>query len=215
MRKRRVLAGFFGILAAAGAAMTIVLALSAPGKQTAMLMEDPGIAACVRNFLNDLCQRNLEGASHELLGEPTISVAEDQTGVEKILWDRYWDGLEGTLVGDPYAQGSCLAVKVRVTYPDMEAVVRRMGTLTKELLEQNVSEAQNILDIYDAEGGYRQEILDEVLLRAAQMATEQVTEVREKDVILKLVYDEKVWKIVPGKELRGLLSGSMNGGQGE
>jgi len=71
------------------------------------------------------------------------------------------------------------------------------------------------LDIYDAEGGYRQEILDEVMLRAAQMATEQVTEVREKDVILKLVYDGKVWKIVPGKELRGLLSGSMNGGQGE
>ena len=68
MRKRRILAAFFGILAAAGAAVTLMLALTARGRQTMMLKEDPRVMTCAQNFLDKLCDMDLEGASAELLG---------------------------------------------------------------------------------------------------------------------------------------------------
>ena len=215
MKKRRILAAFFGILAAAGAAVTLMLALTARGRQTMMLKEDPRVMTCAQNFLDKLCGMDLEGASAELLGAPELNMVSDQDGVKKILWDRYWGGLEVTLEGKPYAQGSFLTVNARITYPDMDAVIRQMGELTQTRLRQRVDEAENVSEVYDTDGGYRQEILDEVLVQAARTAAEQTTAVCEKSIVLKLAYDGEDWKIVPGKDLRSLLSGDLDGGQGE
>lgn len=214
MKKRRILAAFSGILAAAGAAATLMLALTAPGRQTVMLKEDPRIMTCAQSFLDKLCGTDMEGASAELLGAPELNMASDQDGVEKILWERYWNGLEGTLEGEPYAQGSFLTVNARITYPDMDAVIRQMGELTQTCLRQRVDEAENVSEVYNTDGGYRQEILDEVLVQAARTAAEQTTAVCEKSIALKLAYDGEDWKIIPGKELRSLLSGDLDGGQG-
>lgn len=214
MKKRRILAAFFGILAAAGAAVTLMLALTARGRQTMMLKEDPRVMACAQNFLDKLCDMDLEGASAELLGAPELNMVSDQDGVKKILWDRYWGGLEAILEGKPYAQGSFLTVNARITYPDMDAVIRQMGELTQTRLRQRVDEAENVSEVYNTDGGYRQEVLDEVLVQAARTAAEQTTAVCEKSIALKLAYDGEDWKIIPGKELRSLLSGDLDGGQG-
>lgn len=214
MKKRRILAAFFGILAAAGAAVTLMLALTARGRQTMMLKEDPRVMTCAQNFLDKLCGMDLEGASAELLGAPELNMVSDQDGVKKILWDRYWGELEATLEGKPYAQGSFLTVNARITYPDMDAVIRQMGELTQTRLRQRVDEAENVSEVYNTDGGYRQEILDEVLVQAARTAAEQTTVVCEKSIALKLAYDGEDWKIIPGKELRSLLSGDLDGGQG-
>lgn len=170
---------------------------------------------CAQNFLDKLCGMDLEGASAELLGAPELNMVSDQDGVKKILWDRYWGGLEATLEGKPYAQGSFLTVNARITYPDMDAVIRQMGELTQTRLRQRVDEAENVSEVYNTDGGYRQEILDEVLIQAARTAAEQTTAVCEKSIVLKLAYDGEDWKIVPGKDLRSLLSGDLDGGQGE
>ena len=150
MKKRRILAAFFGILAAAGAAVTLMLALTARGRQTMMLKEDPRIMTCAQNFLDKLCGMDLEGASAELLGAPELNMVSDQDGVKKILWDRYWGGLEATLEGKPYAQGSFLTVNARITYPDMDAVIRQMGELTQTRLRQRVDEAENVSEVYNS-----------------------------------------------------------------
>jgi len=215
MKKRRILAALFGILATAGALVTLMLALTVQGRQTVVLKEDSRIMTCAQSFLDKLCSMDLEGASAELLGAPELNMASDQTGVEKILWDRYWNGLEGTLEGEPYAQGSNLTVNARIAYPDMDAVIRQMGEMTQTLLRQRVDEAENVSEVYNMDGSYRQEILDEVLIQAARTAAEQTTAVCEKNITLKLAYDGESWKIVPGKELRSLLSGDLDGGQGQ
>ena len=169
---------------------------------------------CAQNFLDKLCGMDLEGASAELLGAPELNMVSDQDGAKKILWDRYWGGLEATLEGKPYAQGSFLTVNARITYPDMDAVIRQMGELTQTRLRQRVDQAENVSEVYNTDGGYRQEILDEVLAQAARTAAEQTTAVCEKSIALKLAYDGEDWKIIPGKELRSLLSGDLDGGQG-
>lgn len=211
MKKRRVLAAFFGVLAAAGAAVTLTLGLTARDREMVVLKEDTRIMVCAQDFLDDFCSLNLAGASEKMLGEPALTVDTDQTGAAKILWDRYWGGLEGTLEGEPYAQGSFLAVNARITYPDMAEIIRRTGELTQTLLAQKTAEALSVAEVYDAQGGYRQDVLDEVLVQAARTACAQTTAVCEKNVTLKLVYDGENWKIVSGKELRDLLSGTLEG----
>ena len=215
MRKRRILAAFFGMLAAAGAAATLMLALTARDRETVVLKEDPRVMACAQSFLDELCAMDLEGASAELLGEPKLTMVPPETDVEKILWDRYWTGLEGRLEGQPYAQGSFLTVNARITYPDVGAVIQRMGALAQEQLRQMVEQAQSVFEVYDETGSYRQDVLDEVLLQALWAASEQTTAVCEKSIALRLAYDGEDWKIVPGRELRDLLSGAMDGGQGQ
>ena len=97
----------------------------------------------------------------------------------------------------------------------MEAVIQKTGELALELLWQRVGQAQSVFEVYDETGSYRQDVLDEVLLQALWAASEQTTAVREKSIALKLAYDGVDWKIVPGRELRDLLSGAMDGGQGQ
>ena len=205
MKKRRVLAGLMGVLAAVGAAATLQLGLTAPGKETAVLKMDPRVMEQAQEFLDELSAFDLEGASAYILGTPKLT-AQGGEGTEKILWDRYWQGLSCLAEGEPYTKDGNLAVDVRVTYPDIDAMTRQAGALAEQLLQQRVDEAESVTD------GYRQELLDEVLLQAVETAAEQVTETKEKNIVLELTYEAGNWWVVPGSELRDLLSGALDEG---
>ena len=85
MKKRRVLAGLMGVLAAVGAAATLQLGLTAPGKETAVLKMDPRVMEQAQEFLVELSAFDLEGASAYILGSPKLT-AQGGEGTEKILW---------------------------------------------------------------------------------------------------------------------------------
>ena len=111
----------------------------------------------------------------------------------------------------PYAKDGNLAVDVRVSYPDIAAMTQQAGILAEQLLQQRVDQAESVSEVYDGQG-YRQEILDEVLLQAVETAAERVTQTRERNVVLELTYEAGNWWVVPGNELRDLLSGALDEG---
>ena len=100
---------------------------------------------------------------------------------------------------------------VRVSYPDIAAMTQQAGILAEQLLQQRVDQAESVSEVYDGQG-YRQEILDEVLLQAVETAAERVTQTRERNVVLELTYEAGNWWVVPGNELRDLLSGALDEG---
>ena len=51
-----------------------------------------------------------------------------------------------------------------------------------------------------------------MLLQAVETAAEQVTETKEKNIVLELTYEAGNWWVVPGSELRDLLSGALDEG---
>ena len=209
MKKRRVLALFMGVLAAVGAAVTLVLGLTAPERNTVVLKMDPAAMERTQGFLQKLENMDLEGASAFVLGNPRLTAAPEEDGPGKLLWDRYWQDFSCTAQGEPYAQGENLAVDVHLSYPDIAAMTSLTGTLAEELLEQRIGQAESVSEIYDSKNHYRQELLDQVLLQAAEEAANQVTDVLERDVVLELTYDEGTWWVVPGNELRDLFSGAV------
>lgn len=211
MKKRRVLAGLMGALAAVGAVLTLQLGLTAPGKETAVLKMDPRVMEQAQGFLENLSTLDLEGASAYILGCPKLTAGQEEEGLEKLLWERYWQGLSCSAEGAPYAKDGNLAVDVRVSYPDIAAMTRQAGILAEQLLQQRVDQAESVSEVYDGQG-YRQEILDEVLLQAVETAAERVTQTRERNVVLELTYEAGNWWVVPGNELRDLLSGALDEG---
>lgn len=211
MKKRRVLAGLFGLLAAVGAAATLQLGLTAPGKETSVLKMDSRVMEQAQGFLENLSDYNLEGASAYVLGCPKLTAGQESGGPEQLLWERYWQGLSCAIEGEPYAKDGNLAVDVRVSYPDIGAMTQQAGTLAEQMLQKRVEQAQSVAEVYD-EHGYRQELLDEVLLQAVETAAEQVTQTRERNVVLELTYEAGNWWVVPGNELRDLLSGALDEG---
>lgn len=211
MKKRRVLAGLMGALAAVGAVLTLQLGLTAPGKETAVLKMDPRVMEQAQGFLENLSTLDLEGASAYILGCPKLTAGQKGEGPEKLLWERYWQGLSCSAEGAPYAKDGNLAVDVRVSYPDIAAMTQQAGILAEQLLQQRVDQAESVSEVYDGQG-YRQEILDEVLLQAVETAAERVTQTRERNVVLELTYEAGNWWVVPGNELRDLLSGALDEG---
>ena len=211
MKKRRALAGLMGALAAVGAVLTLQLGLTAPGKETAVLKMDPRVMEQAQGFLENLSTLDLEGASAYILGCPKLTAGQKGEGPEKLLWERYWQGLSCSAEGGPYAKDGNLAVDVRVSYPDIAAMTQQAGILAEQLLQQRVDQAESVSEVYDGQG-YRQEILDEVLLQAVETAAEQVTQTRERNVVLELTYEAGNWWVVPGNELRDLLSGALDEG---
>lgn len=209
MKKRRVLAAFLGVLAGVGAAVTLALGLTAPERGTVVLKMDPAAMERTQGFLRELEDMDLEGASAFVLGSPRLTAEAGEDGPERLLWDRYWQGFSCTAQGEPYAQGGNLAVDVHLSYPDIAAMTSLTGTLAEELLQEQIAQAESVSEIYDSKNHYRQELLDRVLLQAAQEAADQVTDVLERDVVLELTYNEGTWWIVPGNELRDLFSGAM------
>ena len=133
MKKRRVLAGLMGALAAVGAVLTLQLGLTAPGKETAVLKMDPRVMEQAQGFLENLSTLDLEGASAYILGCPKLTAGQEGEGPEKLLWERYWQGLSCSAEGAPYAKDGNLAVDVRVSYPDIPAMTRQAGTLAEQL----------------------------------------------------------------------------------
>ena len=212
MKKRRVLAGLFGLLAAVGAAATLQLGLTAPGKETSVLRMDSRVMEQAQGFLENLSDYNLEGASAYVLGCPKLTAGQESGGPEQLLWERYWQGLSCAIEGEPYAKDGNLAVDVRVSYPDVAAMTQLAGTLAEELLQQRVEQAESVSEIYDKQNHYRQQLLDEVLQQAVETASRQVTQTREKNVVLELTYEAGSWWVVPGNELRDLLSGALDEG---
>ena len=211
MKKRRVLAGLMGALAAVGAVLTLQLGLTAPGKETAVLKMDPRVMEQAQGFLENLSTLDLEGASAYILGCPKLTAGLEGEGPEKLLWERYWQGLSCSAEGAPYAKDGNLAVDVRVSYPDIAAMTQQAGILAEQLLQQRVDQAESVSEVYDGQG-YRQEILDEMLLQAVETAAERVTQTRERNVVLELTYEAGNWWVVPGNELRDLLSGALDEG---
>ena len=140
-----------------------------------------------------------------------MTAGQEGEGPEKLLWERYWQGLSCSAEGAPYAKDGNLAVDVRVSYPDIAAMTRQAGILAEQLLQQRVDQAESVSEVYDGQG-YRQEILDEVLLQAVETAAERVTQTRERNVVLELTYEAGNWWVVPGNELRDLLSGALDEG---
>ena len=201
------------LLAFALGGLTVFAAFTAPTRGTLMVDMDPEAEDTARGLMEAVAQGDLERAGEYILGTPQFTVPnQNRETAEGLLWQYYCDHLTYTLNGTLYPGDRGLSQDVTVTLPDLKALTARMGELAPEILTERIEAADSMEEIYDDQGGYRQDVTDRVILEAAQKAMEAPAETRQQPLTLHLCYVNGGWWVRPDMALLEVLSGGMEKG---
>lgn len=213
MKGRRVWCVVSLLLAFVLGGLTVFTAITAPARGTLVVDMDPEAENAARGLMEALVQGNLEAAGGYILGTPQFTVPDQSAqSAEGLLWQYYYDGLSYTLDGGLYPGTRGLSQNVTVTLPDLKAVTERMGVLAPEILTERIQAADSMDEVYDDQGGYRQDVTEGVILKAAKKAMEGPVEIRQQTLTLSLCYVNGSWWVRPDQRLLDLLSGGLEKG---
>ena len=174
---------------------------------------DPEAENAARGLMEALVQGNLEAAGGYILGTPQFTVPDQSAqSAEGLLWQYYYDGLSYTLDGGLYPGTRGLSQNVTLTLPDLKALTERMGVLAPEILTERIQAADSMEEVYDDQGGYRQDVTESVILEAAKKAMEEPVKTRQQTLTLGLCYVNGSWWVRPDQRLLDLLSGGLEKG---
>ena len=191
---------------------TFCMAQAAPEIGPEILELDPAAGETARAFLNAAAGGDLALAGEKLLGKPQLTVPEqDDEDSAWLLWNYYYANLTARAEGEVYAaQG--LRQDAVFTVPDLNRVMERMGVLAPEILKEYVESAEDVSQVYDETGGYREELTDRVLLEAARRAMAESAATKELRLSLGLSYEDGLWYVRPDQALLDILAGALEKG---
>ena len=213
MKGRRVGCVVSLLLAFVLGGLTVFAAITAPARGTLVVDMDPEAENTARGLMEALVQGNLEAAGGYILGRPQFTVPDQSAqSAEGLLWQYYYDGLSYTLDGGLYPGTRGLSQNVTVTLPDLKALTERMGVLAPEILTERIQAADSMEEVYDDQGGYRQDVTESVILEAAKKAMEEPVKTRQQTLTLGLCYVNGSWWVRPDQRLLDLLSGGLEKG---
>lgn len=199
-----------------GAALLIAAAAIAFGARNtpARLLGTPEEAQAVtRELMEDLTRGDLASAGALLSGQPVLeNTPELGSAYAATLWSAYWDSFQYTFAGDCYAGDTGLCRDVTVMALDIPALLPAVESAYQTLLPKLA--AQSGANALDADGGYQEEFVLQVLGQAAEQALSAQTPTRSWQLTLNLAYRDGQWWIANDADLTNILSGGLTGKEG-
>ena len=208
-KMQRVFAALCGVCALGLGLFALRLGLRAPELSPTLLQADPEALACAQALMDAACAGDLETAGSLLLGDPALTqlAGNDAAGT---LWDAYFASMTYSIDGMLYGSDQGLSLDITAQALDLDKLADRTEALVPGILERRVENAQDVSQIYD-QNGYRQDVIEEVLLAAIRQALSQTPETRQTQLTLHLVWNGGRWQVQPEQGLLRLLSGNMTG----
>lgn len=208
----RIFPVLFGILGALCAVGSVTAALRSIDKPP-FLVEAPDSASdCAEQLMQSICRGSYEETAKLLLGEPDLELnraPEDPVGV--LLWDAYTASCSYTLEGSLYPTETGLAQDVHFEALDLEAVLESMNVLAKEIFTARMESAEDTSAIYDKEGNYREDFINDALLAAARQALEEHSRTVETELTLQLSRQDGQWLVTADQALLRVICGGIAG----
>ena len=166
-----------------------------------------------RTVMDRLCGGDYAGAALGMAGNPDLGAdREPADAVGKLLWEAFLESLECEFQGQPYATDYGLAWDAQVTCLDFDSVTEKLGSRSRELLDQRVARAEDVSEIYDEQHEYREEVVMEVLAQAAQAAVREDGRTVTRPLTVQLTCADGQWWVVPDGELLNVFSWGTVGG---
>lgn len=210
-KTQRIFAALCGAAALVLGGFGIRLGLTAPGKSPVLLSIDQGAQARCRDFAQCLRQGDFDGLSQTLLGTPQITQYSGEEALSKRIWQAYVSSMDCALEGGLYGTDQGLAQNITLEALDLGDLGARLEEKVPLLLEARMEEARDIQELYDGQNGYRQEVIDQVLLQALDEVLSQNPQTRETTLTLRLCRSRGQWLIQPEGDLIRFLSGNIAG----
>lgn len=181
--------------------------------QRPYIIETPhNAASCAEALMDSICRGDYETASSLLLGNPELemdALPQDPVGV--LLWDAYIASASYSLEDAPYATETGLAQTVHFEALDLAAVLEYTGPLAQELLQTRRDNATDLSAIYDADGNYREDFVQQILLDAVAQALRENSGTVSSVLTLQLTFQNGKWLVTPDQALLRIICGGING----
>lgn len=210
MKKNKAFAAMYALMGAILAVGTIYISAASRNVLPAVLAQPEEAAICAEAFLDTVCAGDFAGAGERLYGSSQlVSDAEPENVASQRIWDAFAGSLRYTLLGEPYASENGMCQQVQLTGLDIPSVTEHLKDYAQELLTQKVAQAEDMDEVYDDGGSYREEFVMDILLEATEQALEQNAADRTWELTLGLKYENGQWWVVPDAELIRALSGGI------
>lgn len=209
-KTRHFLPVLFLLLGCAVGAVSVVLALLSLNRMPLLWRVPEEAALCAQNLMEAICEGDYASASAQLVGAPDLGLGNaSQSAVEQLLWDAYQDSCAFRENGSLYVTETGLAQDVQFESLDLAAVLADTKLLWPQLLTSYVEAANSDSDsdIYDENGEFTDEIIQQTLLEAARQALTQEHAAVRTDLTLQLVYKNGHWQVKPTDALLNIIGG--------
>ena len=193
--------------AAALAAAVVLLILLTAGRRAPAIFGTPSAAAeTVQSFADAVSAGDLNTAASCLYGSPRLTGDSfDDGSAGAALWARFTGSLRCTVSGPAAATAAGVSYILTCEGMDLTAALSELEEILPDFLSRR---AASDPDAYAADGGWRQEFLDDALPAAAAA----VSETRfSRQFTVELVKEDGAWKIIPDAALLSALSGGLTG----
>jgi len=208
MKIARIFAVVFGILGLVLMLGTTVLCfgvLDAPVKA-----EVPeAVKECAEEVVQLLCEGDLNNVRMKLYGRPHLGTDGVLTEGTAEVWEIFRQGISCELTSDYYVSGSSFAVDAVITVPKIESITDSIRSHGKTLLDERVAAAEKMAELYDENGEFRQDLIDEIMARAVELALAEEPEMLTFETTFDFAWQAKQWCVVPDGNLMRALQGGL------
>ncbi len=212
MKLSKVFAGIFGVLALVLTVAVLLLARNALNAAPVLLAQPQGAAEQAEALMDTLCRGDFSGAEQLLYGQPDLGADRepaDEAGA--LIWAAFLDSLDYEFTGDCYATDQGVARNVTIESLDISAVTADLKDHSRTLLEQRVAQAQDVEQIYDENGNYREDFVLAVLRDAVVQVLSGDHTVLRREITLNLIYEDGQWWVLGDQALLEAISGGITG----
>lgn len=210
MKLSKVFAALAGLIGVAIAAGAVYVALN--NLDTAPQLVQPPEEALERTetMMEAVSQGDFTAASEVMYGKPNLGVDRepaDEVGV--MIWELFLESISYEFTGDLYATEEGLSRNITIESLDISSVTVSLRERAQTLLAQRVEEAEDVDQIYNDEGEYREEFVMEVLYEAVEAALAEDAQTVHWEITLNLIYNDEQWWILPEQTLLEAISGGI------
>lgn len=167
-----------------------------------------GAESAADAFVQALNAGDLEAAAMQIYGQPDLGVAgtpEDPRTA--VVWNAFVDSISFEYTTQWQIADQGLARQATVTVLDVAAVTESLPKLAQSLVDQKIASAQDITEVYDESGSFREELVEQILQQALQQSLQQDPATLTREVTVKFVNRDGSWWVVPDQALLQILSG--------
>lgn len=160
------------------------------------------------DFAKTLNAGDLEAAAVMIYGQPDLGVEGQPDDPESaIIWEAFLKSISFEFIGKCYAADNGFSRDATITILDVASVTKKLPERTQSLMNQKIASAGALEEIYDHEGHFREDLVDQILQEALQQALVQDSQTVIRNVTVKLIQRDGAWWVVPDQVLLQAVSG--------
>lgn len=194
-----------GFLLLIGSMGLCLFSLNAPVRILEMPQEAVTVSEAFGKALNE---GDLTAAAELIYGQPDLGAegtpADPETAA---VWNAFLNSISFAYTGKCQPADTGLSRTAKITILDIAAVTEKLPERAQALVNEKIATAENVTEIYDESGSFREELVPQILQQALAQCLSQDAGTVEREVTVKLIHRDGTWWVVPDQALLQALSG--------